>query len=128
MKLTHKVAEAADDATRAKLQAQLGMCDHPTDSTDRLRRVEWMCEYDALIAELSKRLTEWSLGRKDDRGVPYLVSTGGGPGMMEAANRGASSVEGGRTIGMGITLPFESGTFCCLCACAGWCVSMRTHV
>ena len=55
--------------------------------------------------ELARLVTEWSKGLSTP-GRRYLVCSGGGGGIMEAANRGASDA-GGRTIGFNIGLPHE---------------------
>ena len=54
---------------------------------------------------LARRVTEWS-NSLHENSRRFVVCSGGGPGIMEAANRGAQDA-GGKTIGLNIGLPFE---------------------
>ncbi len=55
--------------------------------------------------ELAFRLAKWAIKLKP-KGKNFVVCTGGGPGLMEAANRGAARA-GGKSIGMNISIPEE---------------------
>ena len=64
-----------------------------------------MARYYEDARKLAYMLTEWTLTLPGKR-RRFVVTSGGGPGIMEAANRGAHEA-GGKTIGLNIRLPFE---------------------
>ncbi|MGA1868866.1 MAG: TIGR00730 family Rossman fold protein [bacterium] len=63
-----------------------------------------MSKYYEDAVELSRLLTDWARHCRD--GHRFVVCSGGGPGIMEAANRGAAKA-GGESIGLNISLPHE---------------------
>lgn len=73
---------------------------------EKATRAQGLSRYYADTRELARRLTEWSLARPEHH-RDMVITTGGGPGIMEAGNRGAADVPGGRSVGLGISLPFE---------------------
>jgi len=69
----------------------------PSHGDTRLTKYYWEAE------ELAYLLTKWAIPLKP-KGKSFVVCTGAGPGIMEAANRGAQRA-GGKSIGMNISLP-----------------------
>jgi uncharacterized protein (TIGR00730 family) len=71
----------------------------------RIREEGPMSEYYQGARTLARMLTEWS-EQFTNSNYRFVVCSGGGPGIMEAANRGASEAKG-KTVGLNIGLPFE---------------------
>jgi len=64
-----------------------------------------MSRYYEDAVRLASMITKWSDSLHKNR--HFIVCSGGGPGIMEAANRGAAEA-GGKSVSLGISLPFES--------------------
>jgi hypothetical protein len=94
----HKLTEVRGNGGRVAAQQQASDMKRAQADVDMARYYE-----DA--RRLAHMLTEWSIQIPAKR-RRFVVTTGGGPGIMEAANLGAQEA-GGKTIGLNINLPFE---------------------
>ena len=72
---------------------------------NRLHHDELMSTFYDDARSLAQKLTHWSKKQKNSK-HRYIITSGGGPGIMEAASRGASEAKG-LSIGLNITIPHE---------------------
>lgn len=98
-------ARAQADIIRDPKRANMDGDETHEEMVERTERLVEMSRYYDDARELARRITEWSLAERRPSQRFYICS-GGGPGIMEAANLGAVDA-GGRSVGLNISLPME---------------------
>ena len=98
-------AKSAPQAEQPANEEELESGETTELKRDRAQAAVEMARYYEDARKLARMVTDWAKGLPGRR-HRFVVTSGGGPGIMEAANRGAWEA-GGKTIGLNIKLPFE---------------------
>src|SRR6202049_4458922 len=97
--------QSHEHANRNLTELEKGLGGQPAAERKKAQASVDMARYYEDARRLSFLLTQWSV-QIPARRRRFVVTTGGGPGIMEAANLGAHEA-GGKTVGLNIQLPFE---------------------
>jgi uncharacterized protein (TIGR00730 family) len=103
--LPRDISEASAKELKQRMLTETGASRPTIEEVDRAEQAVLLSQYYEDASTLAQLIVKWAKGL-DGEFKRLLICSGGGPGIMEAANRGAQEA-GGQSIGFSISLPHE---------------------